>query len=102
MHRQEYIRRLKRDLDRWNGQIAAWEETLFELRSVARRKLAERIESWRSQRNAVAQRLRELQSASDAASRNVVCGADRAGRLAKVFERTRCDLGPSSNGQPRG
>jgi anti-sigma factor RsiW len=64
MHRQGYIRRLKRDLHRWDGQIAAWEETLFEVRGDARKRLAGRVASWRGQRNAVASRLRELQSES--------------------------------------
>lgn len=63
MHRQGYIRRLKGDLRRWDGQIAAWEETLLEVRGDARRKLAERVASWRDERNVVARRLRELQSA---------------------------------------
>ncbi len=72
MDRNEYIQKLQTDLDRWNGQIAAWEETVRESQGALHGRLKEHLASWRDQRNLAAHKLREVEkqrSARKAASR---------------------------------
>jgi hypothetical protein len=64
--REEYMERLKRQLDEWNGDIDALEAKLAELTGPAREKLAPYLAKALEGRDAAARKLVELKDSGGA------------------------------------
>jgi flagellar biosynthesis chaperone FliJ len=71
INRNEYIQKLQTDLDHWNSQIAAWEETVRESQGELHSRLEEHLASWRDQRDLAAERLREVERAGASTKRKL-------------------------------
>ncbi len=69
--REEYVARLKSDLDRWNAELALWEKDADAAK-------AKQLEAFRARRDEALYQLRLLQGASGAAWQEFTAGADKA------------------------
>ena len=78
MTRDEYVGRLKAELDRWNAQIADWEGVTRESQAGLWAQYDRHLRLLREQRDQALWRLEEVQSASDATWQELARGTDRA------------------------
>lgn len=69
--RDEYVARLKADLDRWNAEAAQWE-------AHAHVTKAKQLEAFRARRDEALYQLRLLEGASATAWKEFSAGADKA------------------------
>ncbi len=89
MTRDEYIARLKKNLDQWNADAASWE-------TKARTMKSKQMESFDLRRNEAMYNLKLLENASAAAWKEFSAGCDKAwdnlheayGDARKHFEKT--------------
>jgi hypothetical protein len=83
MNRDEYVRKLKSQIDQWNAQAARWESAS-----------AKQLEEFRRRRDAAMTELRRLQGASADAWRDMMQGADAALKgMQDAFEKARQQFG---------
>jgi hypothetical protein len=79
MNRDEYIQKLKSQLDQWNAQAAKWEA-----------QSGKQAEQFRAQRDAALAELKRLQGASADAWQDMTRGADAAFKsMQEAFEKAR-------------
>ena len=76
--RNEYVEQLKQNLDKWNEDIAKWEEKARVARNDMRIDYEMQLESLRKQREAATEKLKELQASSGEAWKELTVGADAA------------------------
>ena len=90
MTRDQFIQKLKTDLNRWSEQIDAWEGALDEADGRLRARLQPHLDAWRDQRSLTEHRLREMQLSSGAAWEDTARRVDRAWHdLADAYHRAR-------------
>jgi len=76
--RDEYVSKLKTDLDRWNVQAAKWEAQAASARAELKMGYAKQLETLRAQREEARYKLKLLDGASAAAWTELERGADEA------------------------
>ena len=76
--RDEYVGKLKQQLDRWNADVAKWEIQARDARADAKQRYDGQLEALRAQRDNAAYHLRLLEGASASAWNDFTRGADEA------------------------
>lgn len=90
MNRDEYVRKLKAQIDEWSAQAARWEAQMREAHGKLREEYARQLDQVKSRRDAMLHQMRLLQSASADAWTEVRHGADQAWKsMQEAFERAR-------------
>lgn len=93
MNRDQYVEKLKADLDRWNAQAGEWEAKARVAQTEMRAVYEQQLGALRHQREQAAQSLAEMQTASAAAWQDMARGADQAWQqLREAFERARAEF----------
>ena len=76
--RDDYIQKMKAELDRWNEQIGKWEAKATEAQASARGEYDRQLQTLRQQRDQALYQLNLLQSAAGNAWVDLARGADAA------------------------
>ena len=76
--RDDYVERMKAQLDQWNAQMAGWESAARQARSDARGELEKQIGIMRSRLDDMVFRMEQLKGASTEAWQEIARGADEA------------------------
>ena len=88
--RDEYVERLKKQLDQWNGEVAKWEEKTRQAQAGMRTEYEKQLQAYRQQRDQALEHMRRIQSASGDAWMDLMRGADDAwSRMREAFEKAR-------------
>ena len=86
--REEYVLKMKNQLDRWNAEIAKWESKAGEVQVEARAEYDKGLNAVRAQRDSAMQQLHEVQSAAGDAWVEMAKGADDAwARMRDAFDK---------------
>jgi len=87
-NRDEYIAKLKAQLDQWNAEIAKWEAKAKEAQADMRIEADKRLEAYKRQRDDAVEQMRKMQAASGDAWRELMHGAEDAwAKMREAFER---------------
>ena len=90
MTRDEYVRKLKTQLDQWNSEITKWEEKTKSAQTKMKADYENQLKTFRSRRDEAMQQLRQVQAASGEAWMDLMRGADEAWvRLRDAFTKAR-------------
>lgn len=76
--RDEFIEKLKSQLDQWNAEVARWEEKAKTAQAQMQAESAKQLAALRSQREKALDQLKQLQDASAAAWNDAMRGAEQA------------------------
>jgi multidrug resistance efflux pump len=88
--RDEYVDKLKAQLDQWNAQVTQWEAKTNEAQANVRAGYEKQLEAFRHQRDQAMEQMRRLQSATGDAWLDLVQGADDAwSKVREAFEKAR-------------
>lgn len=88
--RDEYVEKLKAQLDQWNTEVTKWEAKAKETQSGMRGEYDKQLESFRHQRDQAQVHLKQVQAASGEAWVDLMRGADDAwARMRVAFEQAR-------------
>jgi lipid II:glycine glycyltransferase (peptidoglycan interpeptide bridge formation enzyme) len=88
--RDEYVEKLKGQLEQWNAEVAKWEVKAGEAQASARAEYEKQLSEFRRQRDQGLEQMRRIQGASGDAWLEVVRGADEAwARMREAFDRAR-------------
>jgi lipid II:glycine glycyltransferase (peptidoglycan interpeptide bridge formation enzyme) len=88
VNREEYLEKLKQQLDQWNTELAKWETKTREAQSGMRTEYEKQLTAYRSKRDQAIEELSKVQSASGEAWRELARGADEAwARMSEAFEK---------------
>ena len=82
--REEYVGKLKSQLDRWNEDMAQWEQQAKKAQADARARYEKELSNLRAQREKALYQMKLLQGASSTAWQEVARGADAAWDLMRV------------------
>jgi hypothetical protein len=86
MNRDEYIQKLKSQLDQWNAQLAKWEAMSDEIKN----KYLQQLDEAQLRRDEALAEMRRVQGASAQAWSEMMRGADSAFKqMRDAFERAR-------------
>ena len=86
--RDEYVAKMKVQLDQWNTEIAKWEAKARETQAEARAELDKRIETVRQQREQAMYQMKLLQGAAGEAWVELMRGTDDAwARMREAFDK---------------
>jgi len=86
--RDEYVEKMKAQLDQWNAEIGKWEVKARETQAEARADLDKRIEAVRQQREQAMYQMKLLQGAAGEAWVEMMRGTDEAwARMREAFEK---------------
>ncbi len=90
MTRDEYVQKLKTQLDQWNSEITKWEEKTRSAQTKMKADYEKQLKALRSRRDEAMQQLRQVQAASSEAWMDMMRGADEAwARLRDAFTKAR-------------
>jgi len=90
VNREEYLEKLKQQLDQWNAEMANWEAKTREAQSSLRAEYERQIAAYRSKRDQAIEELRKVQSASSEGWKELARGADEAWeKMTEAFEKAR-------------
>ena len=93
MTQDEYIEKLKAQIDQWNGQVKDWEAKAAQAHDKLREQYLKQLEQVAAQRERVMVELRRVQGASLDAWRDLMRGADTAWKsMQEAFERARSEF----------
>lgn len=88
--RDEYIEKLKAQLDAWNAEVIKWEAKAKSAQADVRTEYEKQLEVIRRQRSQAMERMRQVQAASGDAWLDLVRGADEAwSKMREAFEKAR-------------
>ena len=88
--RDEYVNKLKTQLDEWNAQVAKWEAKAKEAQAGARTGYEKQLEAFRHQRDQALEQMRRVQGAAGDAWIDLAHGADDAwAKMREAFEKAR-------------
>lgn len=76
--RDDYVNKLKGQLDQWNAEVAAWEAKARKAQADARSEYEKQLADLRRQRDQALEQMRRVQAASGDAWLDLVRGADEA------------------------
>lgn len=90
MNRDEYVQKLKQQLDEWNGEAAKWEAKTREAQATMKAEAEKQLAALNSRRDEALYQMKLLQNASADAWRDMASGADRAWKdLQEAIDRAR-------------
>jgi lipid II:glycine glycyltransferase (peptidoglycan interpeptide bridge formation enzyme) len=88
VNRDEYIEKLKAQLDQWNAETAKWEAQARSAQTGARTEFEKQLAAIREQRDQAIEQLRKVQAASGDAWMELARGADEAwAKMSEAFEK---------------
>lgn len=88
--RDEYVQKLKTQIDQWNAQAREWEAKARNAGAAMRTQYDKQLEQYRARRDAALAELRRLQGASTDAWQEMMRGMDAAMKsMQEAFERAR-------------
>ena len=88
--RDEYVEKLKAQLDEWNAEVRRWEAKAKGTRADVRIEYEKQLEAFRRQRDQAMEQMRKVQAAAGDAWLDLVRGADDAWAKAReAFEKAR-------------
>jgi len=86
--RDEYVEKMKAQLDHWNAEMSRWEAKAREAQTGARAEYERQLKALRDQREQAAYQLNLLQAAAGSAWVDMVRGVDEAwARMREAFEK---------------
>jgi len=86
----EYVAKLKAQLDQWNAEVARWEAQTQKVQAGARAEYERQLKEFRRQRDQAMERMRQVQTATSDAWVDLTRGADQAwSNLRETFEKAR-------------
>ena len=87
-NRDEYVAKLKAQLDQWNAEIAKWEAKARAAQAEMRLDAEKQLDAYRRQRDEAVEHMRKMQAASGEAWRDLMHGAEDAwAKVREAFER---------------
>lgn len=87
-NRDEYVQKMKTQLDQWNADIAKWEAKAQGAQADARVELDKRLEALKQQREQAMYQLKLLQGAAGEAWLEMMRGTDEAwARMREAFDK---------------
>jgi len=90
MTRDEYVQKLKTQLDQWNSEITKWEAKTRSAQAKMKADYENQLKALRSRRDEAMTQLRQVQAASGEAWMDMMRGADEAwARLRDAFSKAR-------------
>jgi lipid II:glycine glycyltransferase (peptidoglycan interpeptide bridge formation enzyme) len=90
IERDEYVQKLKGQIDRWSAEAARWEEKMKHAQSGMKAEYERQLEQFRARRDEAMVELRRLQSASADAWTEMLRGVDASVKsMQEAFERAR-------------
>jgi hypothetical protein len=90
VNRDEYVRKLKAQIDEWNAEAAHWEEKAQKAQAGMKAESERQLENFRRRSEEAAAELARLQHASADAFTELMRGADRAMQgMREAFDRAR-------------
>lgn len=93
MTQDEYVEKLKAQIDQWNAQVKDWEAKAAQAQDRLREQYLKHLEQVAGQRERVLVELRRVQSASLGAWQDLMRGADQAWKsMHEAFERARSEF----------
>ncbi|MEW6132164.1 MAG: hypothetical protein AB1591_03225 [Pseudomonadota bacterium] len=88
--RNEYIEQLKNNLDKWNAELAKWEEKARGAKTDLKIEYEMRLDALRKQRDQATAKLKEVQASSGEAWQELKAGADTAwAAMREAFDKAR-------------
>jgi len=89
-NRDDYVRKLKDQLDQWNAEVAKWEQKAKGAQADMKAGYDKQLEVFRSRRDEALYQLRQVQAASSEAWMDMMKGADAAWKaMGEAFVRAR-------------
>jgi len=93
MTQDEYVAKLKAQIDQWNAQVKDWEAKAAQAQGRLHEQYLKQLEQVAGQRERVMVELRRVQGASLDAWHDLMHGADQAWkRMHEAFERARTEF----------
>jgi lipid II:glycine glycyltransferase (peptidoglycan interpeptide bridge formation enzyme) len=90
MNRDEYVQKLKAQIDNWNAEATRWEEKARKAQAGMKSEYEHQLENFRNKRDEAMVELRRLQSASADAWMEMMRGMENSARsMQDAFERAR-------------
>jgi lipid II:glycine glycyltransferase (peptidoglycan interpeptide bridge formation enzyme) len=90
MNRDEYLAKLKTQLDQWNAEAARWEAKAKDAQAGMKAEYARQLEQLEKRREEALAQMRKVQSATGDAWSEMMRGADTAFKgMQDAFERAR-------------
>ena len=90
MDRDEYVQKLKSQIDKWNAEAGHWEAQMKAAQGKLRDDYAKQLEQVKSKREEMLYQMKLLQNASADAWAEMMRGADQAWKsMQEAFERAR-------------
>jgi hypothetical protein len=88
--RDEYVAKLKKQLDQWNTEVSKWEGKAREAQSGVRVEYEKQLQALRSQRDQALEQMRRVQSATGDAWMDLMRGTDDAwAKMREAFDKAR-------------
>lgn len=88
--RDEYLEKLKVQLDEWNAQVTKWEAKTKEAQAGARVEYEKQLQAFRGQRDQALEQMRRVKGAAGDAWIDLARGADDAwAKMREAFEKAR-------------
>jgi predicted nucleic acid-binding Zn-ribbon protein len=76
--REEYVQKMKAQLDQWNAEVAKWEEKSKSAQADMKVEYEKQLEAFRSRRDEAMYQMHQVQVASTEAWMDMMKGADAA------------------------
>ena len=90
MNRDEYVQKLKTQIDNWNAEAARWEETARKAQAGMKAEYERQLENFHKKRDEAMAELRRLQGASTDAWMEMMRGMEASAKgMQDAFERAR-------------
>lgn len=90
INRDEYVQKLKTQIDQWNAEAAHWEDKARKAQAGTKAEYERQLENFRSRSQEAMAELRRLQSASADAWSEMMRGVDASMKsMQEAFERAR-------------
>ena len=77
-NRDDYVQKLKEQLDQWNAEVAKWEEKTKSAQAEMKAGYEKQLEAFRARRDEALYQLHQVQVASSEAWMDMMKGADAA------------------------
>ncbi len=86
--RDEYLSKLKAQLDQWNAEVTKWEAKAKGAQADVRIEYEKQLDTFRHQRNQALEQMHKVQAATGDAWTDLVRGADEAwAKMREAFEK---------------
>lgn len=90
MERDEYVQKLKAQIDQWNAEVSKWEAKAKESQAHMKEEYEKQLGNVRSKRDEAMYQMKLMQNASHDALQEVMRGADEAWKnMQEAFNRAR-------------